>query len=223
MNWVFSLQLQKMIPECNIRNGSLVYRLISPAIMKFLAPFLMLVAVCASGQTAVERARILYEQKHTAEAVSVLEKVKENDKDFATAQYYLGRIAFDQKRYDDAADYFEEATEAEGGKTSDYYTWLGDSYGNIARDADLIRKGMLAPKMKNAWEKAIALDNKNLNARLSLISFYTEAPGFMGGSMDKAKEMARQIMAINPAQGHRSLGNLYLSKGEKCFRCRRRV
>lgn len=177
--------------------------------MKTVFPFLMLFVIYASAQTASEQAKRLYDQKKYAEAISALEKVKEEDKDYATAQYYLGRIAFDEKRYDAAADYFEEATEAPGGATSDYYTWLGDSYGNIARDANLIKQGMLAPKMKNAWEKAIALDNKNLNARLSLISFYTEAPGFMGGSMDKAKEMARQIMTISPPQGHRSMGNLY--------------
>lgn len=68
-----------------------------------------------------------------------------------------------------------------------------DTDGTIAGQANILRQGMLAPKMKAAWEKAIALDSKNLGARLSLIQFYTQAPSLMGGSMDKAKEMARQI------------------------------
>lgn len=171
---------------------------------------LLLISSPGWGQTIVERAKQLYDQKKVDEAVVLLEGVKEEQPGYAAAQYYLGRIAFDKKEFDDAVDFFEEATEAKDGQVSDYYTWLGDTYGSIAGEANVIRQGFLAPKMKSAWEKAIALDAKNINARFSLIQFYTQAPSLMGGSMDKAKEMAKQIMAINPAQGHRSMGNLYV-------------
>jgi tetratricopeptide (TPR) repeat protein len=76
----------------------------------------------------------------------------------------------------------------------------------------MIKQGMLAPKMKNAWEKAIALDGKNIDARTSLIQYYTQAPGFMGGSFEKAKEVANQILKLNPAEGHRQMGNILLSE-----------
>ena len=178
--------------------------------MKQIALLLVMAAVTAYGQSVVDRGKILYEEKRYDAAGKLLEGVAKESPDYPAARYYLGRMAFDQKRYDDAADFFEEATEAKGGNRSDYFTWLGDTYGTIARDANVIRQGILAPKMKTAWETAIALDANNINARYSLISFYTQAPAIMGGSMDKAKEMARQIMVINPAQGHRSLGNLYL-------------
>lgn len=179
--------------------------------MKYLVSLFVFVTASAFGQ-ASEQGKRLYEQRKYADAVAVLEKVDEDDEDYAAAQYYLGRVAFDQKNFDDASEYFEEATEAKNGEKSEYFTWLGDTYGTIARDANMIKQGMLAPKMKSAWERAIALDNKNLDARLSLISFYTEAPGIMGGSMDKAKEMAKQITTINPVQGHRSMGNLYMKE-----------
>jgi tetratricopeptide (TPR) repeat protein len=180
--------------------------------MKAFLLFLLLFPLCAVAQHSVEQGRKLYEQKKYSEAVAALKAVKEDQPDFAAARYYLGRVAFDQKEFDDAADYFEEATEARNGNVADYYSWLGDSYGTIARDANVLRQGMLAPKMKAAWEKAIALDAKNLSARFSLIEFYSKAPGFMGGSMDKAKEVARQIIALQPAAGHRQLGNLYLKE-----------
>lgn len=173
---------------------------------------IVVVATSAFGQTAIDRGRKMYEEKKYAEATRVLQGVEEESPDYAAAQYYLGRVAFDQKKFDDAADFFEEATENKGGQLSEYYTFLGDAYGSIANDANVIRQGILAPKMKNAWEKAIALDSKNLNARFSLIQFYTKAPSLMGGSMDKAKEMARQIMAISPALGHRSMGNILLQE-----------
>lgn len=159
----------------------------------------------------MDQAKNLYESKKYAEATKLLEGIEEKDKDYAAARYYLGRLAFDQKNYDDAADFFEEATEAND-KVADYFDWLGNTYGTIARDANVLKQGMLAPKMKNAWEKAIVLDPKLIDPRVSLIQFYQEAPGFMGGSVDKAKEMARQIMAIDPARGHLQMGNIYVKE-----------
>jgi len=180
--------------------------------MRHIALFFVLSFGTALGQSVVERGKILYEEKRYEAAEKLLEDVEEESADYAAARYYLGRIAYAQKEYDDAADYFKEATEAKGGNQSDYFNWLGDTYGTIASDANVVRQGMLAPKMKAAWEKAVALDARNVNARYSLIQYYTQAPSFMGGSMEKAKEMARQIMAITPAQGHRALGNLYLKE-----------
>lgn len=163
------------------------------------------------GQSSIEKAKGLYELKKYDEAEKILKSVGEKATDYAAARYYLGRIAFDKKEYDDASDYFEEATEADP-KGADYFNWLGNTYGTIARDANVLKQGMLAPKMKRAWEKAIELDTKNIDARTSLIQYYTQAPGFMGGSIEKAKEVAKQIVALNPAEGHRQLGNVYLSE-----------
>lgn len=181
--------------------------------MRLVLISMVLIAVNALGQpSTVTKGKTLFEEKRYDEAVKLLEGVDEDNEAYAAAQYYLGRIAFDQKRLDDAADFFEEATEAKGGNQAEYFSWLGDTYGSIAQDANVIRQGMLAPKMKSAWEKAIALDPKILSARFSLISYYTQAPAMMGGSMEKAKEMARQIITLSPAAGHRSLGNLYLKE-----------
>lgn len=167
-------------------------------------------ATGAFGQTSLDMGKRLFEQGKYVDATTILDAVDEDDSDYAAAQYYLGRIAFTDKKFEDAADHFEEATESKKGEVAEYYTWLGDTYGTIAGQANILRQGILAPKMKAAWEKAIVLDSKNLGARLSLIQFYTQAPSLMGGSMDKAKEMARQIKTFNAVQGHRSMGNLFV-------------
>jgi tetratricopeptide (TPR) repeat protein len=152
----------------------------------FLAIFLPLTLL---GQSTIEKAKVLYESRKYDEVEKLLTLVKEENSDYAAARYYLGRTAFDKKEYDDASDYFEEATETNE-KVADYFLWLGNTYGIIARDANMIKQGMLAPKMKKAWEKAIVLDTKNIDARLSLIQYYRQAPGFMGGSIEKAVEVA---------------------------------
>lgn len=159
------------------------------------------------AQTSLEKAKSLYETKNHTEAEKVLKSISEKSRDYAAARFYLGRVAFDKKDYDAASDYFEEAIK-KNGKESEYYQWLGDTYGSIAQNGNVFKQGLLAPKMKNAWEQAIALDVKNINARNSLIQFYLQAPGFMGGSIDKARETASQIIAIKPAEGHRQMGNV---------------
>lgn len=156
----------------------------------------------------VQKAKTLYENGKPDEAAKLLEPVDDDSHEYAEAQFYLGRISLDKQNLDDAADYFEEATEANG-KVASYFEYLGNTYGMIARDANVVRQGFLAPKMKTAWEKAVELDPKTIGARLSLIQYYLQAPGFMGGSVDKAIETAKQILQLDAAQGHRQLGMIY--------------
>jgi tetratricopeptide (TPR) repeat protein len=163
----------------------------------------------AHAQTKLEQAKTFYEQGNRDQVKKILAPIREKDADYAAAQYYLGRVAFDEKEYDDASDYFEEAVDAND-KVADYHYWLGNTYGTIAQNANMLKKGMLAPKMKKAWENAVALDPKNTDARTSLIQYYTQAPSFMGGSMEKAKEVANQIIKLKPAEGHRQMGNIYV-------------
>ena len=177
--------------------------------MKYLLVLVTLIAFRSSGQSKIDQAKKLFEDRKYEESKKLLSPIDDDDRDYAAAQFYLGRIAYAKKDYDDAADYFEEATEAND-KVADYFNWLGNTYGTIASDANLIRQGMLAPKMKSAWEKTIALDPKNLDACTSLIQYYLRAPGFMGGSVEKAREVAGQILKIKPAEGHRALGNIYM-------------
>ncbi len=178
-------------------------------IIRFLLLFTIPAFTLFGQGSKTEQARKLYELKKYEEAKAILKKIEEDDKEYAEGQYYLGRIAFDQKEYDDAQDFLEEAIDVND-KVASYHYWLGNTYGTIAADANPIKQGMLAPKMKSAWETAVLLDPKLIGARESLIQYYLQAPSFMGGSVDKAKIEAQQIMKLNAAQGHRSMGNIYV-------------
>lgn len=177
--------------------------------MKITLLFLLL-SFSLAAQT-VEKAKALWEKKNYAEAKKVLLTVKEDSKEYAEAQFYLGRVSFDEGKYEDAEEFFEEAID-KNDKVADYHNWYGNALGNIAGNANMLKQGMLAPKMKAAWEKAVALKADMIEPRQSLIQYYLQAPGFMGGSVDKAKEMAREIIKLKPAEGHRQLGNIYLKE-----------
>ena len=65
--------------------------------MRALLPFLLLMSFVVKSQTLSEKARLLYEAKKYTEVVTLLKPVDEDDDNYAVAQYYLGRAAFDQK------------------------------------------------------------------------------------------------------------------------------
>lgn len=169
--------------------------------------FMFLLHGMVFGQT-VDKAKKLYEEKKPTEAKKLLNTIKEDNKQYAAAQYYLGRMAFDEEKYDDAEEFFEAAIEANG-TVSEYHLWYGNTLGTLASDANIFRQATLGPKMKSAWEKAVELDPRSVDARESLIQYYLQAPAIAGGSVDKAIEMANEIKKLKPAEGYRQLGNIY--------------
>lgn len=163
----------------------------------------------------------LYEANKLEEAKANLEDYGSRTPEFEKAQYYLGRIAFDQEDYSDAIDYFKEAID-KNDKSADYYAWLGNAYGVYTQNASKIRQGILAPKIKNNYEKAVALDPQNLDAQWGLLEYYSQAPGFMGGSIEKAIATANAILNFNEKEGYRALSSVYqrdekYEEAEKAF------
>lgn len=106
--------------------------------MKYLLVLLTLIAFGSAGQSKIDQAKKLFEDRKYEESKTLLSPIDDDDHDYAAAQYYLGRIAYAKKEYDDAAEYFEEATEASD-KVADYFNWLGNTYGTIAGDANPLR------------------------------------------------------------------------------------
>jgi tetratricopeptide (TPR) repeat protein len=108
---------------------------------------------------------------------------------------------------DQAADWFEKAV-AMNPKSAVYYDWLGRAYGNQAQHANKLRLPFLAKKVKNAFDTALSLDPNNLDVRDDLITYYLQAPGFLGGSREKAREMAVEIKKRNAYRGAIATANV---------------
>ncbi|GAB5526123.1 MAG: hypothetical protein Roseis2KO_39950 [Roseivirga sp.] len=181
--------------------------------MKHLLTLILLLSSLFVFSQSLDEGIRLYKIQQLDQAGKALKTIKSSDPAYAEAQFYLGRVAFDKEEYDDARDYFEEATEANN-TNADYYTWLGNAIGTVAQDAGKLRQASLAPKIKNAYLKAVELEPKSLDAQWGLLQFYTQAPGFMGGSWEKAEQAARAIALIDPLEGHDALATVYLRKEE---------
>jgi tetratricopeptide (TPR) repeat protein len=125
-----------------------------------------------------------------------------------------GRAAYDEGRRlmaaDDAAGaerQFERAIRAEP-NVALYHLWLGNAVGQQAGEASVVRQPFMARRIKAEFERAVALDPDLLDARDGLIRFYLQAPGVMGGSVEKAREQQREIAKRDAVRGHQAMANI---------------
>jgi tetratricopeptide (TPR) repeat protein len=72
----------------------------------------------------------------------------------------------------------------------------------------------LAGKARQSFEQAVELDGSNIAALSDLLEFYREAPGAIGGGMEKAAAIADRIAKLNPAAGERAWASIHEKKGE---------
>jgi tetratricopeptide (TPR) repeat protein len=155
------------------------------------------IAASASEAQSVEEGVALFNARKFTEAKTALLPFGERD---PIAAFHLGQILMESNDDGKAADWFEKAVKMNP-KSAIYHDWLGRAYGRQAQSANKLKQPFLARKTKNAWETALALDPDNLDVRENLIAYYTQAPGFLGGSKDKARQMVVEIKKRNAYRG----------------------
>lgn len=84
-------------------------------------------------------------------------------------------------------------------KNSECYEALGNVLGIKAQKGGMMSGISSLGKIRESFKKAIELDPKNYSAAQSLMTFYLEVPGLMGGSNSKAKEVIAEIQKVSPA------------------------
>jgi tetratricopeptide (TPR) repeat protein len=127
------------------------------------------------------------------------------------AAFYLGRLALRRGDHEQAVLWLEKATKLVPDKSA-YFRELGDAYGLSAQKAGVFSKFGFAKKCLAAYDRAVALDPANLDARASRIEYYRQAPGIVGGGMDKAYAEAAEIRRRDAMRGATILGNLYVAE-----------
>lgn len=120
-----------------------------------------------------------------------------------------GRAAMQRGDIEQAAKLFEQAV-AMKPNVAQYHYYLGGAYGRQAQSAGMFGGVGLAKKAKTELERAVQLDPNYTDARFALIDFYLFAPGFLGGSEEKAVAQAAELKKRDALDGHRAQARLYL-------------
>ena len=117
------------------------------------------------------------------------------------------------------AQKWEEAVEAgqkavrDAPESSTAHRLLGQALGQKAIRASLFSQIGLAKKCRAEFETAVALDPTDPEARVDLVTYYANAPGFLGGSLNKAREQVRILNDLDAARG--ALMNGYVFAKER--------
>lgn len=167
-------------------------------------------ASAALDPAAYTAAVELYAQRKPLEAQKAFESLAATAPDHADIQFYLGRLALQRNDPEKAVAYLEKAV-ALSPKDSRMQHRLGDAYGLTAQQAGLFSKMSWAGKCHTAYEKAVELDPKNIDARWSLMEYCRQAPGIVGGGNDKALVQALEIKKLNVARGRIAVALVYAS------------
>ncbi|HEU4993419.1 MAG TPA: tetratricopeptide repeat protein [Gemmatimonadaceae bacterium] len=141
------------------------------------------------------------------EAKAAIDAMLGRNKEDAHAMFLMGRLLYADGNSGQAVDWFEKAVKRDEPNAT-YHTWLGNALGDEAQKASKIRQPFLARRVKSEFERAVQLDSTLVDPREGLVGFYSMAPGFMGGSMEKAREQANAITKLNPIRGHLQLARV---------------
>jgi len=159
---------------------------------------IVLAAGVAYGQgPEVAEARKLYNSTDFERSLKVLLAIPNKD----SAVYELvGRNYYMQCDYKKATEALERAFAMEPANAG-FALWLGRAYGRRAETSSPFTAPGQASKARQYFERSVQLNPLNLDAQNDLFEYYLEAPGFLGGGLDKAGATAIQIGKISPAEG----------------------
>ncbi len=161
----------------------------------------------AQQSPALSRAIEAYEQGRVQDALATLEALLEGP-DEAVARAYLGRIYHAREDFDEAEDHLERAVELEP-NNADFVYWLGSSYMDHIDHVSLFGKRGMAHKARDTMLRALEIDPDHIDAREALGGYYLHAPGIVGGSKDKAREQAAELIARDATAGYLFLAEIH--------------
>ena len=147
---------------------------------------------------SLTRAEELYDRTEYRRAIDNLEALGTTQ---AASHLLLGKAYFMEGLYKQAADNLEKSA-AQDSLNSDAYDWLGRAYGRLAERSTFLTALKYARKTVRAFEHAVELGPSNLEALSDVFEYYLQAPGMVGGGLDKAEAIARRFAALNEAEYH---------------------
>ena len=149
------------------------------------------------GNAELEMAHKYYNCTNFDASLKVLNAIPDKD---ATVYQLSGLNYYMQGDYKKAIESLETALKYDP-RSSMTTLWLARAYGRRAETSSPFSAMGYASRARQNFERAGQLDPHNLEALSDLFEYYLDAPGFLGGGMDKAEAQVARITAVDPAEG----------------------
>ena len=164
----------------------------------FYLTFLIISGIFAND--LLNKAKVHYNLQEYETAKTILEQVLDNNDEDAVALHWMGRTLIRLGALDDAVDFLEEATEY-APDSANYHFWYGQTLGQNMSNASVLTQALSAHKVLDAFEKTIELDPKHIGGHMGAANYYLQAPGIVGGDLDKARKEAEILIELGSSQG----------------------
>jgi tetratricopeptide (TPR) repeat protein len=169
--------------------------------MKWKVIFPALLLALATGLSAgsdLNQARKLYNLTDFEGSLHILQAIPEKN---AGVYELIGRNYYMLAEYKKATDSLEKAAAADP-DNAETALWLGRAFGRRAETSSPFSAPGYASKARQWFERSVKLNSQNSEALSDLFEYYLEAPGFLGGGLDKAQALVSQMARLDPAEGH---------------------
>jgi tetratricopeptide (TPR) repeat protein len=124
-----------------------------------------------------------------------------------------GEAALRAQDAERAAEFLEQAV-AQSPRDAEAHNLLAQAYGAQANAGGMITKMRLAGRIREHFERAVALAPDEIRYREALIEYYVQAPSAMGGGADKAMAQAAEIGKRDKARGLAAAGRIAQLEGD---------
>jgi tetratricopeptide (TPR) repeat protein len=118
----------------------------------------------------------------------------------AKAAFDRGRAAHNAGKTDEAVSAFERAVALEP-SSSLYHLWLGHAYSRQLSSAGFLRKPFIGRRSGEEYNTAVKLDPTSIDAAEARLDFFLDAPGIVGGGVDKARAEAARLATLDAYRG----------------------
>lgn len=172
--------------------------------MRFLI-FALLFSLISVGQSSFDVAVSYFDAKKLNEAKSLFEVYLKSNPNDLKAIEYLGDIAGQLKKWDEAVSYYSKL-KTKIPTNADYQYKYGGALGMKAKSVNKMKALGMIDDIEQAFLTAAKLDKKHINTRWALVMLYLELPGIIGGSETKAKKYADELLLISRVDGYLAHG-----------------
>jgi len=175
--------------------------------MRKLLLIFLFVPICVWAQSNFEKAEKLFHAKKYEEAQPLLEAFLKTKPSDIKAIEYLADIEAHHKSWVKASEYFKKLKELRPTDANYFYKY-GGALGMRAMEVNKFKALAMVDDIKTAFEKAISLNPKHIQARWALIELYLQLPGIVGGSETKAIAYSNELAQFSPVDGYLSRGRI---------------
>jgi tetratricopeptide (TPR) repeat protein len=192
--------------------------LATASLTAFLTPTCLLAAsagaVPTGGHDPLVDANRSLQAGDADKALTLLSSLPSSGVDQGLAHNLACRVHLTLEQWEAAAKECEEAVHLNS-NNSDFHLWLARSIGQKAGHASFLNAFSLARKTVAEFEEAVRLNPRNAEALADLGEFYRQAPGVVGGGIDKAQAIAAQLDKVDPTRAHHLRATI--ANGQKDF------